>query len=92
MDAISEEDFALFQQAAQEAFQRMSARNQEACPDAGSRTFPLAEPDYNAKRPLDLSAFADALAAFDPARAEELDALLAGKAIPESRRCSTAAT
>jgi amidase len=43
----------------------------------------LAEPDYNAKRPLDLSAFADALAAFDPARGAELDALLASKAIPE---------
>ena len=83
MDAISDEDFALFQQVGQAASDRMTARTQEACPDAASRTFPLAEPDYNAKRPLDLSAFADALAAFDPARAQELDALLAGKALPE---------
>lgn len=82
MDAISEEDIALFQQVAQEASQRTSAHGQEACPDASSRTFPLHEPDYKAKRPLDLSAFAEALAAFDPARAAEIDALLAGKSIP----------
>ena len=82
MDAISDEDFALFQQVAQGATGRMTTRMQEVCPDASSRTFPLAEPDYDAKRPLDLSAFADALAAFDPARGEELDALLAGKSIP----------
>jgi len=84
MDAISDEDFALFQQVAQEATDRMMTRLQEVCPEANDgRTFPLAEPDYNAKRALDLSAFADALAAFDPARGAELDALLAGKALPE---------
>jgi len=83
MDAISDEDFVLFQQVAQAASERMMTRLQ-ACPEAlDSRTFPLAEPDYNAKRPLDLSAFADALAAFDPARGAELDALLAGKTLPE---------
>jgi hypothetical protein len=84
MDAISDEDFALFQQVGQAATERMMTRLHEMCPEANDgRTFPLAEPDYNAKRPLDLSAFADALATFDPARGAELDALLAGKTIPE---------
>ena len=91
MDAISEEDLALFQQAAQESFQRMVARNQEACPDAGSRTFPLAEPDYNAKRPLDLTPFADALAAFDPRAARHSTRCWPASRSRRSRRCSTAA-
>lgn len=84
MDAISDEDVILFQQVGQAAAARMMTRIQEVCPEAlDSRTFPLAEPDYNARRPLDLSAFADALAAFNPARGAELDTLLAGKTIPE---------
>jgi len=84
LDAISDEDFILFQQVAQAASEQMMTRIQEVCPEAlDSRTFPLAEPEYNAKRPLDLSAFADALAAFDPTRAAEIDALLAGKTLPE---------
>ena len=84
MDAISDEDVILFQQVGQAATGRMMTRIQEVCPEAlDSRTFPLAEPGYNAKRPLDLSAFAAALAAFDPARSAELDALLAGKTLPE---------
>lgn len=84
MDAISDEDVILFQQVAQAASDRVMTRIQEVCPEAiTGRTFPLPEPDYDAKRPLDLSAFADALAGFDPARAEAIAALLAGKAIPE---------
>jgi len=84
MDAISDEDVILFQQVGQAAAARMMTWIQEVCPEAlDSRTFPLAEPDYNTKRPLDLSAFADALAAFDPERGAELDTLLAGKTIPE---------
>ena len=84
MDAISDEDLALFQQVAQTVSARPTAHLKDACPDVlAGRKFPLAEPDYNAKRPLDLSAFADALAAFDPARRTELDTLLAGKSISE---------
>jgi amidase len=44
--------------------------------------FPIAEPDYNAKRPLDLSAFSAAIAALEPARIAELDALVQGASIP----------
>lgn len=80
MDAISDEDFALFQQAAQASANRVQERKQAACP--ADLVFPLPEPDYNAKRPLDLTPFADALATFDPARAAAIDDLLAGKAIP----------
>lgn len=43
--------------------------------------FPRPEPDYNAKLSRDFSAFNDALAAFTPERASELDALLAGKTV-----------
>ena len=53
-----------------------AAEGEAPCPD---RTFPLVEPDYTAKRPLDLSAFDAALAAFTPQRAAAMDALLAGK-------------
>ncbi|MCA9871660.1 MAG: amidase, partial [Anaerolineae bacterium] len=49
----------------------------------GGRQFPLPEPDYNAKRPLDLSAFGDALAGLTPERAAEIDSLLAAKTVPE---------
>jgi len=45
--------------------------------------FPRPEPDYTGKQARDLSAFADALAAFTPARTAELDALVLGKTIPE---------
>ena len=43
--------------------------------------FPLPEPDYNAKLSRNFDAFDDALAAFLPERAAELDALLSGKTV-----------
>ena len=45
--------------------------------------FPRPEPDYNAKLVRDLSAFEDALAAFTPERATEIDALLTDKTVLE---------
>ncbi|MCB0255452.1 MAG: hypothetical protein KDI55_17165 [Anaerolineae bacterium] len=86
LDALSEEDFALFQQAAADAAQRMVGTMQSSCIEVlipGGRQFPLPEPDYNAKRPLDLSAFGDALAGLTPERAAEIDSLLAAKTVPE---------
>jgi len=53
------------------------------CPQ---RPFPLVEPDYTAKRPRDLSAFAAALAAFTPERAAAMDALLTDKNIVEVQK------
>ncbi|MGL4649843.1 MAG: amidase family protein, partial [Caldilineaceae bacterium] len=55
-----------------------AATEPATCPE---RTFPIPEPDYTAKRPLDLSAFEAALAEFTPERAAELDTLLAGRDI-----------
>ena len=56
-----------------------------SCPDTmlpGGRQFPLAEPDYDAKRKRELGPFAQALAGFSRTRADELDALLVAKSIP----------
>jgi amidase len=49
----------------------------------GGLAFPLAEPAYTAKRPLDFSPFAAALQDFPRARAAALDSLLPGKTIPD---------
>jgi len=46
-------------------------------------TFPLPEPDYTNKRPLDFSAFEDALAGLTDARIAALDALVIEATIPE---------
>ena len=82
---LNDENVAFFRQAAQAALGRMATRAMETCPETlmpNAVAFPLAEPDYNAKRPLDLSAFDEALSAFAPARAAEIDGLLAGASIP----------
>lgn len=49
----------------------------------GLPSFPLAEPEYNNKRPRDLEPFALALSELTPERVTELDVLLTGKTIPE---------
>jgi hypothetical protein len=51
-----------------------------ACPQ---RTFPLPDPETNAKRSLDLSMFNEAMAGFSPDQAQTIDAALVGKTIPE---------
>ena len=86
-DGITDEDRALFQQAANEGMARWLGVLQESCLESIilGRKFPLAEPEYNAKRPLALDAFEAALAGFKPERAREIDALLAARTVPEIR-------
>ena len=82
--AISDADFALFQAAAA-ASNKTFLDRVATCMEAvipGGRKFPLAEPDYNAKRPLDLTAFTAALAGWTPVQAAATDELLAGQSIP----------
>lgn len=82
--AFSDEDFALFLAATQASGDTFNARL-SVCPEVfipGGRQFPLAEPDYNAKRALDLTAFAAALGGWTPEQAAALDELLAGQDIP----------
>ena len=52
-------------------------------PKSSDVGFPRPEPDTNAKLSRDLGAFEDALAAYTPERAAELDALLADKTVPD---------
>ena len=63
------------------------ARRQESgagsAADCPEQVFPLAEPDYTEKRRRDLSPFEAGLAQFSPAQAQQLDALLMGRTIPE---------
>jgi amidase len=82
--AIPDEDFVLFMAATQAAGDTFTSRL-SVCPEVvvpGGRQFPLAEPDYNAKRALDLTAFAPALESWTPEQAAALDELLAGQNIP----------
>ena len=67
-DGITDEDRALFEQAANEGMARWLGVLQQSCLEAIvlGRKFPLAEPEYNAKRPLALDAFEGALAGFKP--------------------------
>ena len=84
LTAVPDEDFALFQAAATASSATFGSRI-DACPEAvvpGMRQFPLAEPAYNAKRPLDLTAFAAALDGWSLEQAAALDELLAGQSIP----------
>lgn len=53
-------------------------------------TYPRPEPIYNAKRRRDFSAFAEALAAFTPVRASELDGLLTGATLLEIQQAMAA--
>ena len=87
-DGITDEDRALFEQTANEGMARWLGVLQESCLEAivPGRKFPLAEPEYNAKRPLALDAFEAALAGFKPERARAIDALLAAKTVPEIRK------
>ena len=84
---VTGEDYALFEQAANEGMARWVGVLQQSCLEAIvlGRKFPLAEPEYNARRPLALDAFEAALAGFKPERAREIDALLAAKTVPEIR-------
>ena len=84
---VTREDYALFEQAANEGMARWIGVLQQSCLEAIvlGRQFPLAEPEYNVKRPLALDAFEAALAGFKPERAREIDALLAAKTVPEIR-------
>ena len=86
-DGITDEDRALFEQAANEGMARWLGVLQESCLEAIvlGRKFPLAEPEYNARRPLALDAFEAALAGFKPERARAIDALLAARTVPEIR-------
>jgi amidase len=84
--ATLEQDLALFQQAAAGSTQRLIGAVSTSCLETlvpGGRQFPLAEPDYDAKRPRDLGPFAEALAGFTSERASELDSLLAAKTVPD---------
>ncbi len=84
LSTLADEDFALFVTATQASDKTFSDRL-AVCPEVvlpGGRQFPLAEPDYNAKRPLDLTAFAAALDGWTPEQAAAADELLAGKSIP----------
>ena len=79
--AIPDEDFALFQATAQPP-RKTFGQPAGGLPRGGMpgmRQFPLAEPAYNAKRPLDLTAFAAALDGWTPDQAAALDELLAGQ-------------
>ncbi len=83
--AVSDEDFALFQAVSQASLQTFIDRL-GVCPEVsipGGRQFPLAEPAYTAKRPLDLTAFAGALEGWTPQQAAAAQQLLAGKNIPD---------
>ncbi|MFN8464477.1 MAG: amidase family protein [Caldilineaceae bacterium] len=84
LSTLADEDFALFVTATQASDKTFSDRL-AVCPEVvlpGGRQFPLAEPDYNAKRPLDLTAFVAALDGWTPEQAAAADELLAGKNIP----------
>jgi len=83
---LTPEDVALFQKATFDSLVPLFTAIQQTCPEVmmpEGRLYPLAEPNYTAKRPLDLSSFASALEAFTPERAVELDQLLIGKTIPQ---------
>jgi amidase len=84
-DGITDEDQALFEQTAKEGMARWVGALQQSCLEAivPGRKFPLAEPEYNARRPLAFAAFEVALAGFKPERARAIDALLAAKTVPE---------
>ena len=60
---------------------RLLERVSSTCLDAFTvgRKYPLAEPDYNAKRPLDMSAYSAALDGYTSQRRAELDALVMEK-------------
>ncbi len=83
----SDGEFALFQKASDEALGRINTAVTESClievAVPGGRQFPLAEPDYNAKRPRDLSPFSEAMAGFTPEQAGAIESALAGKTIPD---------
>jgi len=79
--APSAEDLAFFEQVSKAGTDKLIERLTAACLQEaiGGRNFPLSEPDYNAKRPLDLSAYQAALDGFTNQRAAELDALVREK-------------
>jgi amidase len=64
---------------------RLLERVSSVCLDAFTvgRKYPLAEPDYNTKRPLDMSFYQAALDGFTSQRAAELDALVKEKSAAE---------
>lgn len=84
--SVAADDLALFQAATNAASNTYFQRLTGDCPEKllpGGRSFPLAEPTYDAKRRLDLTPFDGALATFPRRRADELDALLTGADIPD---------
>jgi amidase len=84
LSAIPDEDFALYM-AAVGASDKTFADSIQGCTEIlipGGRPFPLAEPPYNSKRPLDLSAFTAALDGWTPEQATAADELLVGQSIP----------
>ena len=87
-DGVTAADYALFEQTANEGMARWLGVLQQSCLEAIvlGRKFPLAEPEYNGKRPLALDAFGAALGGFKPERAREIDALLAARTVPEIRK------
>ena len=83
--SITEQDSALFDQAANNSQARNVGAFMQSCPEVitGGIKYPLAEPNYSSKRPLVFDSFEDALNGFKPERAREIDALLANRTIPE---------
>lgn len=82
----------LVNNAAFSAYDLLSAREvlrgPVACPDPGP--FPLAEPDYDGKRPLDLAPFQEALAGWEEGRGPAVAALLDGATIPDMQAAMAA--
>ena len=85
--AITEQDRALFDQAANESAARNVGAVLQSCPEilVGGREFPLAEPNYSSKRTIVFDSFEDALVGFNPERAREIDALLVKEPFRRSR-------
>jgi amidase len=79
--APSAEDQAFFAQVAQDGMDRLLERVSSTCLDAFTvgRKYPLAEPNYNAKRPIDMSPYSAALDGFTSQRRAELDTLIKEK-------------
>ena len=67
---------------AEQNMARMAEVVLSECPP-GSRTFPIPDPASNAKRPLDFTPFAEAMAGMTAEQSAALDAALAGKTLPQ---------
>lgn len=83
---LSPEDIELFRAESLALVEIDRARTETGCPQTwtpGAVAYPLAEPHYNAKRPLRFDGFEAALASWSDERAAALDDLLAGATLPD---------